>query len=634
MGYKILIKKILTLINCLKYCLSLRLKPLKYRAMLITTTNGSLYFTFFYSLAFLLTFLMLLWEGYQRKIPVISWVLLLIFSIVSFIAGTKIFAFSREEWLFMLNNTALVPTSEKILLGGILFAVLAIVTGKYVLRIKQPLLDAFAFVFPLGIGIQKFGCFFNGCCYGKQTTLPWGVQYAVNSGPHIYQYQSGLIKSDELFSLPVHPVQLYEIAAAFLVVFIVFKTRKFWKVNGSLFIFSMLCYSFTRFITEFFIDSSIYTLGWNPPGVFNQVQWVMAASIFVLPLILYYREKKIDFKIQIPVQFASIGIKYYVLIFALESLIIYALRNWLSPSELISVFLTFFISSLIFFVWILKQIISSKAKMIYSGLLILPLLITSQTIPKTQNDSTQVIRTKRISLGITSGNFENSFKRLANTSPDGCINTYETHYIKQKYTVGGAAYSVKDEYPQKRFYVNYGVNMFLGNNSEQLESNAIERKTVLYGINPFIKFDAKWFGIGGGIHVGNMVYNSLEIIDRGDVSTAIEKTSVFPQAYLRVGPQKVFYVDYHLGDQFPGPFPYFYHQVGIGTGFGSTDANFRLGAIIAQQVGTYFSAYFPVSKNLSFEPILVLSDSKLNHFSVGVHYNISSKTFNKKTKHN
>ena len=250
--------------------------------MLIDTQNGSLYFTIFYSLAFLLSFLMLLWGGYQRKIPVISWVLLLIFAIVSFIAGTKIFAFSHKEWLFMFNHATLIPTSEKILLGGILLGVIAIVTGKYVLKIKQPLLDAFAFVFPLGIGVQKIGCFLNGCCFGESTSLPWGVQYAVNTAPHYHQFKTGLIGPDALFSLPIHPVQLYEFAAAFLVVFIVFRTRKLWKVNGSLFLFSMLCYSFTRFITEFFIDTSAYPLGWNQSGAFNEVQWAMVASIIIL----------------------------------------------------------------------------------------------------------------------------------------------------------------------------------------------------------------------------------------------------------------------------------------------------------------------------------------------------------------
>ncbi|MEI6677266.1 MAG: prolipoprotein diacylglyceryl transferase family protein [Mariniphaga sp.] len=602
--------------------------------MLIDTTNGSLYFTIFYSLAFLLAFIVLLWEGYQRKIPVVSWVLLLIFSIVSFIAGTKIFAFSREEWLMMFNQATLIPTSEKFLLGGIFLATIAIVAGKYVLKIKQPVLDAFAFVFPIGIGVQKFGCFFNGCCFGKPTNLPWGIQYTANSLPHNHPFQSGLHGTGEILSLPIHPVQLYEVAALFLAVFIVFRTRKVWKANGSLFVCSMLLYSMVRFITEFFMNVTDQALSGETTVIFNMIQWVMLGSTIMLSFILLYREKIITIKIQPPTQSAIFGINSYLLIFFIESLSIWTLRNWFSPSELIAVLLTFSISSIIIFFWILKEIASSRAKLFYSCLLILPLLITSQTIPPSQSDSTQVIRTKKISFGMTSGNFENSFSRITGSAGDGCGNTYENHYIKQKYTVGGAAYSVKDEYPQKRFSTNYGVNMYLGQNSEQLDSKGTESKTVLYGFNPYIKFDANWFGIGGGIHVGNLVYTSSSITDHGDATKAMEETSVYPQAYLRVGPQKIFYIDYHLGDQFPSPFPCFYQQIGIGSGLGLNDVNFRAGGFITPEIGGYFSAYFPVSKALSLEPMVVLTSSHLNHFSIGVHYNITSVTFYKKTKQN
>jgi len=63
--------------------------------MVISTTNGSFYFTIFYSMAFLIVFLILIWEGYQRKIQLIPWVLLLIFARISFITGTK-FSLSPE----------------------------------------------------------------------------------------------------------------------------------------------------------------------------------------------------------------------------------------------------------------------------------------------------------------------------------------------------------------------------------------------------------------------------------------------------------------------------------------------------------------------------------------------------------
>jgi len=168
----------------------------------------------------------------------------------------------------MVSHSTLIPTSEKILLGGILLGFIALLTGKYVLKIRQNILDAFAIVVPLGFAIQKMGCFLNGCCYGKPTALPWGVQYPVYSLPHYDQ--SGLIGAGDLLSPHLHPVQIYEMAGAMLVAFIVYKTRKSWKVNGSLFLFSILSYGILRFLTEFFRDIPAHTVGGEMTGIFNQ----------------------------------------------------------------------------------------------------------------------------------------------------------------------------------------------------------------------------------------------------------------------------------------------------------------------------------------------------------------------------
>src|SRR5665648_796634 len=93
--------------------------------MLINPANNTTYFTIFYTLAFFSAFIVLLWEGYKRKIPMISWVLLLIFSKVSFIVGTKIFTYSQEDWLLMFNHSTFIPTSGKILFGGMILGLIA-----------------------------------------------------------------------------------------------------------------------------------------------------------------------------------------------------------------------------------------------------------------------------------------------------------------------------------------------------------------------------------------------------------------------------------------------------------------------------------------------------------------------------
>src|ERR1700740_1925014 len=62
--------------------------------------------------------------------------------------------------------------------GGVLGAILTLVL--YSIAQKMPLiavLDTFAAALPLGHAIGRLGCFAAGCCYGKPTTLPWGVRF-------------------------------------------------------------------------------------------------------------------------------------------------------------------------------------------------------------------------------------------------------------------------------------------------------------------------------------------------------------------------------------------------------------------------------------------------------------------------
>jgi len=604
--------------------------------MLINSSGNSIYFTVFYSLAFFFAFVMLLWEGYQRKIPIIPWVLLLIFCRVSFIAGTKLFACNREEWLKMINQLTLIPTSDKNLLGGIVFGVIAILTGKYILRIRHNLLDAFAIIVPVSFGIQKIGCFLNGCCYGKPTNLPWGVQYPVNSLPYFSHYESGLISNHDLLSLPVHPVQLYEAAGAFLVAYLVFKSIKYWMASGNLFAFSILLFCFSRFLTEFFRDIQAHTTGGEMIGPFNQIQWFMLFVLLLLSMILYYREKNVGSHVQPNLKPTRIGVKYGLFLFILEAMLILALREWFTQAELLTIVLTFFISGFIIFTWILREIASSRTRMIYAGLLILPLIITSQTIPQTWGDSTQIIRTNRFSFGLTGGSFKNSLTIQTGTSSEGCAQ-YQTEYFKQKFMIGGAGYSVRDEYPDRKYSTNYGLNLYLGQNREIVQSSGLETKTFLYGVNPYLKIDANWAGIGGGVHVGNLIYpkssNNADIA--ADLTTGLNTTTIFPQLYLRFGPQRIIYLDYHLADQFISPFPGFFQEYGIGSGLGQRNGtNIHIGLIyLNQEEGNlFFSGYLLINENISIEPMLAFSSGSGARISFGLHYNLSSKTLYKKNK--
>lgn len=79
-----------------------------------------------------------------------------------------------------------------------------------------PLVEALDFVAPLGalgLAVTRVGCFLNGCCFGIPSAVPWAVTYPPGSWPQARQVEVGLIAAGEP-SLPVHPVQLYEMAVA------------------------------------------------------------------------------------------------------------------------------------------------------------------------------------------------------------------------------------------------------------------------------------------------------------------------------------------------------------------------------------------------------------------------------------
>lgn len=98
--------------------------------------------------------------------------------------------------------------------GGLLLAVPAVALACRALGVRAwRFADSSAPALGMAAALVRVGCFLNGCCYGKPTTLPWGVSYPLGSSAHTDQLLDGSIG---LFDspLPVHPTQFYEAAAA------------------------------------------------------------------------------------------------------------------------------------------------------------------------------------------------------------------------------------------------------------------------------------------------------------------------------------------------------------------------------------------------------------------------------------
>ncbi len=104
--------------------------------------------------------------------------------------------------------------------------------------------DAFAPGIALGQAIGRQGCFAAGCCWGKPTSLPWGVQFT-ELGHEITGVPLGI---------HLHPTQLYESFAAlvFFVLLVWLHRRR--RFEGQVILTYAVLYALTRFVIEFFRD--------------------------------------------------------------------------------------------------------------------------------------------------------------------------------------------------------------------------------------------------------------------------------------------------------------------------------------------------------------------------------------------
>src|SRR3954451_22423475 len=134
-----------------------------------------------------------------------------IWIIVSALIGAKLLLLIVEWDTYGRNPAELLTLvrSGGVFYGGLIVAVL--VAFGYMGRHRLPLWsvsDVFAPGIALGHVIGRFGCFFAGCCFGRETTVPWAITFtnplaAENVGTPL--------------NVPLHPTQLYEAGAEALI---------------------------------------------------------------------------------------------------------------------------------------------------------------------------------------------------------------------------------------------------------------------------------------------------------------------------------------------------------------------------------------------------------------------------------
>ncbi len=137
--------------------------------------------------------------------------------------------FVLADWEGMRSGRAWFDGGKTIVLG-LVGGYFGVEIAKASMGIKVKTGDTFAVPVPAAVAVGRLACFVGGCCYGKPTSLPWGVDF----GDQVRR----------------HPTQLYEMVfhASMAVLLGVMRSRGLFR--GQLIKLYILAYLVYRFLTE------------------------------------------------------------------------------------------------------------------------------------------------------------------------------------------------------------------------------------------------------------------------------------------------------------------------------------------------------------------------------------------------
>src|SRR3954469_5481074 len=194
-----------------------------------------------------------------------------IYIIISALIGAKLLLLITDFKTFSANPRELMTLARSggVFYGGLILAV--IVALLYIRKVVLHLwttFDVFAPGLALGHVVRRFGCFFAVFCWGKPTTLPWGITFtdpyaASNVGTPL--------------NIPLHPTQLYEAGAEALILMLLLATEsRGRRYPGRTFWLYMLLYAISRYIIEMFRD--------DPRGTVMMFSTSQFISVILAPL--------------------------------------------------------------------------------------------------------------------------------------------------------------------------------------------------------------------------------------------------------------------------------------------------------------------------------------------------------------
>jgi phosphatidylglycerol:prolipoprotein diacylglycerol transferase len=170
--------------------------------------------------------------------------------------------------------------------GGLTFyggLIAGVIFGIGFLKVKKlPVREAIDVIAPqiaLGIAIARIGCFFNGCCFGTETGLPWACRFPADS-------QAGWV----LPGIGLHPTQLYSAVANFVIFLFLRRRLRAQHRSGTVFYAFLIIYGLWRFAIDYlrYYEERMYLTAAGANFTWNQI---VSICIIAIGAILIVRSR-------------------------------------------------------------------------------------------------------------------------------------------------------------------------------------------------------------------------------------------------------------------------------------------------------------------------------------------------------
>lgn len=554
------------------------------------------YYALFYLLAFLAGFVLLMFEGRKRKFPALPWMMVIATAFLFFMIGCRLITFSKAEWSYVLRLEPIPYSTARSILGGILLTVPGIWLARKLLRFNHDMADAFSFVLPLALVVQRFGCLMAGCCYGTPADLPWAVQYGQGSHAFVQQVREGLVPAQAALAMPVHPVQIYEVLCSMAIIVLLFRLRRALKAPGNLFMASIGLYTTFRFVLEFVRASAGHPVGGEYIFQLNYVQWFILLIVPPLFLFIRHRERNVSPSAAFPDndhEFIRPAV-YFVLIITLFVLV----SPWLGTLEITS-FNIVLLPMLATLSWYLfAWATEPRHRLAMAALPVCALALMSQTLPESSKEEGKRLSYNTVSVGWMNGD--------ANMSYQDCSgNTFAR--VANGYSAGAVGFSRTVQDGQLNNHA-FGVNAFSGHHQENMTSSpsgivTSNRTYSYYGVRPYYQFDGRRVGFGVGFNYGLLGTIGSASSSGSPVDNRAQQSSIAPSLSFRYGNLKKFFVEYKYGSAFPTSYPALTHQLALGFGLGENSGGvIRIGT--ASYLTFYVAPSIPAGNHFVIEPVI------------------------------